>query len=141
MCKQCILVALDETNKSTTLSNIIKELKISHINKKAKPIKMSFAAQILQPGGGILLIPFIRSVIMCLFITTLTAFVVGVARVHMAILSLLAGGLLLSISFFMSEYEKAMENAKARARNGEAKEGASSTPQTSGAETERAKTD
>jgi hypothetical protein len=102
---------------------------------------MSFAAQILQPGGGILLIPFIRSVIMCLFITTLTAFLVGVARVHMAILSLLAGGLLLSISFFMTEYEKAMENAKARARNGEAKEGAASAPQTSGAQTERAKTD
>ena len=65
---------------------------------------MSFVAQILQPGGGLLLIPFIRSVIMCLFMLTVTAFVAGVARIHMAILASLAGGLLLSISFFMGEY-------------------------------------
>ena len=51
---------------------------------------------------------------MCLFLTTSTAFVIGVARVHMAILSCLGGGLLLSISFFMSEYDKAQEHAKRR---------------------------
>jgi hypothetical protein len=79
----------------------------------------SFAAQILQPGGGILLIPFIRSVIMCLLLTTLTGFLIGVARVHMAVLSFLGGGLLFSISFFMTEYDKALDSAKAKARTGE----------------------
>ncbi len=44
--------------------------------------------------------------------TTVTAFILGVARIHMAILSVLAGGLLLSISFFMGEYEKAVNNGK-----------------------------
>jgi len=71
---------------------------------------MSFVAQILQPGGGILVIPFIRSVIMCLFLLTSTAFIAGIARVHMAILAFLAGCLLLSISFFMSEYDKVVNS-------------------------------
>ena len=78
---------------------------------------MSFAAQILSPGGGVLLIPFIRMVIMVLFCTTAIAFCFGIARIHMAILSLLAGGLLLAISFFMTEYEKALGNAKRKARS------------------------
>ena len=34
----------------------------------------------------------------------------------MAILSFLAGGLLMAISFFMNEYEKALANSKAKAR-------------------------
>lgn len=89
--------------------------------------RMSFVQQILAPGGGILLIPFIRSVIMCLFMTTVTAFLCGVARIHMAILSVLAGGLLLSISFFMSEFEKVQKS-----RNG---------PSNSSSAGERAKTD
>jgi len=93
---------------------------------------MSFVAQILQPGGGLLLIPFIRSVIMCLFMLTVTAFVAGVARVHMAILASLAGGLLLSISFFMSEYDKAMTASKEKSRSG----AGSATPAS-----ERAKSD
>ena len=92
---------------------------------------MSFAQQILAPGGGILLIPFIRSVIMCLFMTTVTAFLCGVARIHMAILSVLAGGLLLSISFFMSEFEKVQKS-----RNG-----ASTSTGASSSTGERAKTD
>ena len=63
----------------------------------------------------------------------------GVARVHMAILSFLAGGLLVSISFFMSEYDKAVEKSKAKARTGEGSSGTSSSAaSTSG---ERAKTD
>lgn len=76
----------------------------------------SFVSQILSPGGGILLIPFIRMVIMVLFCTTSIAFCFGVARIHMAILSFLAGGLLMAISFFMNEYEKALANSKAKAR-------------------------
>mmetsp|Transcript_23133 Transcript_23133/g.33852 ORF Transcript_23133/g.33852 Transcript_23133/m.33852 type:complete len:96 (-) Transcript_23133:163-450(-) len=95
---------------------------------------MSMISQILSPGGGILLIPFIRGVIMCLFATTTTAFLCGVARIHMAILSFLAGCLLLSISFFVGEYEKAMSN-KSRGSSG----GASSSD--SAAAGERAKTD
>jgi hypothetical protein len=75
---------------------------------------MSFVSQILQPGGGILLIPFIRTVILCLFATTVTAFLCGVARVHMAILSCLGGGLLLSISFFMNEYDKVLGDARTK---------------------------
>jgi hypothetical protein len=94
---------------------------------------MSFVAQILQPGGGLLLIPFIRSVIMCLFMLTVTAFVAGVARIHMAILASLAGGLLLSISFFMGEYEKAMSASKVKGRTGAVNATAASA--------ERAKTD
>ncbi len=94
----------------------------------------SFAAQILSPGGGILLIPFIRLVIMVLFCTTTTAFCFGVARIHMAILSFLAGGLLLAISFFMSEYEKALENSKRKSASVESVAASSNTG-------ERAKTD
>ena len=100
---------------------------------------MSFAAQILQPGGGILLIPFIRTVITCLFLTTITAFIIGVARIHMAILSCLAGGLLLSISFFMSEYDKVLENKNNRAAVAGAGAGGATTSTTSSGE--RAKTD
>lgn len=63
-----------------------------------------------------LLIPFIRNVILCLFATTVTAFFCGVARVHMAILSCLGGGLLLSISFFMNEYDKVLGDARNQTR-------------------------
>ena len=102
---------------------------------------MSFAAQILQPGGGILLIPFIRTVITCLFLTTITAFIIGVARIHMAILSCLAGGLLLSISFFMSEYDKVLENKNNRAAVAGAGAGAGGATTSTTSSGERAKTD
>lgn len=94
---------------------------------------MSFVSQILTPGGGVLLIPFIRMVIGVLFCTTFVAFCFGIARIHMAILSFLAGGLLIAISFFMSEYEKALANSKRKSAST-----ASSTTAPSG---ERAKTD
>lgn len=55
-----------------------------------------------------ILIPFIRFVIVLLMLTTSTTFVFGVARLHMGILTVLSGGLLLSISFFESEYKKAV---------------------------------
>ena len=82
-----------------------------------------------------LLIPFIRMVIMVLFCTTSIAFCFGVARVHMAILSFLAGGLLLAISFFMSEYEKALANSKRKSSS------TAPTGATAVAAGERAKTD
>jgi len=72
----------------------------------------SFAAQLLAPGGGMIMIPFIRGVIGCLLFTTAGAFAFGVARLHMGILSFLSIGLLLSISFFEKEYAKAMSMRK-----------------------------
>ena len=65
-------------------------------------------SQLLAPGGGVMLIPFIRYVIMLLLLVTSTAFILGVARIHMAILSFLSGGLLVSITLFQSEYDKVM---------------------------------
>ena len=69
-------------------------------------------SQLFAPGGGVVLIPFIRFVIGCLLLTTLSAFTFGVARIHMAILSILSGGLLWSISFFQREYEKATKSGR-----------------------------
>ena len=66
----------------------------------------SFFSQILQPGGGIMLLPFIRGVIGLLLLLTTTAAVFDVARIHMVILSFLSAGLLVSLSFFESEYNK-----------------------------------
>ena len=61
----------------------------------------------MQPGGGLLLIPFVRAVIGTLLVLTLAGFCVGIARIHMAILSFLSAGLLFSISMFEREYKKA----------------------------------
>jgi hypothetical protein len=63
-------------------------------------------SQILEPGGGVMLLPFVRTVIAFLLLLCLTAAVFDVARIHMLILSFLSGGLLLSLSFFESEYKK-----------------------------------
>lgn len=67
----------------------------------------SFVAQVMQPGGGVMLLPFVRVVIAILLVLTLSGFLAGVARIHMAILSFLSAGLLLSLSFFESEFKKA----------------------------------
>ena len=67
---------------------------------------MSFVKNLLAPGGGMALIPFIRYTIACLLLVCMAAFASGVARIHMAILGFLSGGLLISLSFFQSEYEK-----------------------------------
>jgi hypothetical protein len=66
----------------------------------------SFMAQVMQPGGGVMLLPFVRGVIGLLLVLTLIGFSVGVARIHMAILSFLSAGLLVSLSMFESEYKK-----------------------------------
>jgi hypothetical protein len=67
---------------------------------------MSFVSQVLEPGGGIKLLPFVRVVIGFLLLLTLIGFFVGVARIHMAILSFLSAGLLISLSFFEQEYKR-----------------------------------
>lgn len=58
-----------------------------------------------------MLLPFVRLVVMFLLLLTSTAFVCGVARIHMAVLSFLGGGLLFSLSFFEAEYKKAQQRA------------------------------
>lgn len=67
----------------------------------------SFIAQILEPGGGVVLLPFVRLVIICLLCLTVGAAIANVARVHMIILSVLSFGLLLSLQFFEAELKRA----------------------------------
>jgi hypothetical protein len=66
----------------------------------------SFFAEIMQPGGGIILIPFVRVIITILLVLTLMGFVAGVARIHMGVLSFLSAGLLFSLSMFEREFNK-----------------------------------
>jgi ER protein Pkr1 len=63
-------------------------------------------SQILQPGGGVMLIPFVRLVVCLLLLLTVGAAVLDLARIHMVVLSVLSSGLLLSLSFFESEIKK-----------------------------------
>lgn len=58
-----------------------------------------------------MLLPLVRLVIGCLLMLTTGAFFAGVARIHMAILTTLSAGLLVSLSFFESEYKKAQMQA------------------------------
>lgn len=67
-----------------------------------------FIQQILSPGGGLMLIPFTRAVICCLFLTTFSVFLIGVARVHMLILSFLSGGMWFALGYFEKAYKNAM---------------------------------
>lgn len=66
----------------------------------------SFVSSFLEPGGGIRLLPFVRVVIGILLLLTLAGAFFDVARIHMIILSFLSAGLLFSLSFFESEYNK-----------------------------------
>eukprot|EP00977_Amphora_coffeiformis_P001540 scaffold296_cov102-Amphora_coffeaeformis.AAC.28 len=66
----------------------------------------SFVAQIMQPGGGVMLLPFVRFVIGILLVLTIAGAIVDFARIHMVILAFLSGGLLISLSFFESEFKK-----------------------------------
>ncbi|GAX27971.1 hypothetical protein FisN_32Lu025 [Fistulifera solaris] len=75
----------------------------------------SFMSQILEPGGGVMLLPFVRTVIAFLLLLCLTAALFDVARIHMLILSFLSGGLLLSLSFFEQEYKKVRRAANSQA--------------------------
>jgi hypothetical protein len=61
----------------------------------------SFVSQIMAPGGGVMLLPFVRLVIGILLILTITAAVLGVARIHMMILSVLSAGTLFSGYYVM----------------------------------------
>ena len=67
----------------------------------------SLISDIMQPGGGIMLLPFVRVIISLLLVLTLAGFCAGVARIHMLVLSFLSAGLLFSLSFFEREFNKA----------------------------------
>jgi ER protein Pkr1 len=67
----------------------------------------SFISQIMEPGGGVVLLPFVRVVIICLLCLTVGAAIANVARLHMIILSVLSFGLLLSLQFFEAELNRA----------------------------------
>ena len=60
----------------------------------------------MAPGGGIALLPYIRFIIGLLLVLTLIGTVVGIARIHMIILSFLAGGLLVSLTMFEREFKR-----------------------------------
>ena len=66
----------------------------------------SLISEIMQPGGGVILIPFVRVVIAILLVLTIMGFVANVARIHMVILGCLSAGLLFSLSFFEREFNK-----------------------------------
>ena len=66
----------------------------------------------MEPGGGVMLLPFVRLVIVCLLVLCLTAAFFDVARIHFVILSVLSGGLLLSLQFFESEFKKARHGSR-----------------------------
>jgi hypothetical protein len=44
---------------------------------------MSFFSQMMEPGGGVLLLPFVRVVIGMLMVMTTMGAIAGVARIHM----------------------------------------------------------
>jgi hypothetical protein len=75
---------------------------------------MSFLSQMMEPGGGVLLLPFVRVVIGLLLLLTTFAAILGLARIHMIILSFLSGGLLLSLYFFENEYNKMKASSSSR---------------------------
>ena len=60
----------------------------------------------MQPGGGVMLLPFVRFVIGLLLVLTIGGAIVDFARIHMIILAFLSGGLLVSLSFFETEFKK-----------------------------------
>jgi hypothetical protein len=62
--------------------------------------------EIMAPGGGVMLIPFVRIVIAILLIMTIMGFVANVARIHMVVLGFLSTGLLVSLSMFEREFNK-----------------------------------
>mmetsp|Transcript_15757 Transcript_15757/g.32284 ORF Transcript_15757/g.32284 Transcript_15757/m.32284 type:complete len:93 (+) Transcript_15757:173-451(+) len=66
----------------------------------------SIVSQLLAPGGGILLIPFIKGVVFCLLIVTSACMVADVARIHMAVLSFLSAGLLVSLTMFQNAWDR-----------------------------------
>jgi ER protein Pkr1 len=76
-------------------------------NSRLALIMTSLFAEIMQPGGGVILIPFVRVVIALLLVLTIMGFLAGVARIHMVVLAFLSSGLLFSLSMFEKEFRRA----------------------------------
>mmetsp|Transcript_6470 Transcript_6470/g.9705 ORF Transcript_6470/g.9705 Transcript_6470/m.9705 type:complete len:91 (-) Transcript_6470:251-523(-) len=74
---------------------------------------MSLIQDLLKPGGGIALIPFIRMTILLLLVMVIGMGIADIARIHMVVLGCLSIGLLISISWF----EKAWNDVQ-RSRGG-----------------------
>eukprot|EP01082_Thalassiosira_pseudonana_P002287 g2050.t1 g2050 contig11:612374-613105(-) len=92
----------------------------------------SFISELLKPGGGIALIPFIRMTIATLLLMVVIMFIADIARIHMVILAFLAGGLLASISWF----EKAWNDVQ-RSRSEGGASATSSTVSSAGGKEEK----
>ena len=86
-------------NKATNSSHIVVSL-LAHTSMA------SFISQVMEPGGGLLLLPFVRFVIGCLLVLTTCAAVMNVARIHMIILTILSTGLFISLHWFETEFRK-----------------------------------
>ncbi len=105
---------MNDTHSNLTSAN--NKLHIDLSNKSTQPVQnstmatqnLNFIQQILSPGGGMLLIPFTRAVILCLLLTTLTVLFMGIARIHMFILSVLSAGMWFALGLFEREFSKAM---------------------------------
>ncbi len=77
----------------------------------------NFITTIMSPGGGVHLIPFTRLIICCLFLTTSTVFLMGVARIHMFILSALSVGFYFALGVFQREYTKFLDGDSSSSKN------------------------
>ena len=75
-------------------------------------------SQIMAPGGGLSLIPFTRGVIICLWIITTTVYIMGMARLHMAILSFLSAGMYFSLGYLQRAYENTIRINDSSSSNG-----------------------
>lgn len=71
---------------------------------------MSFVSDLLKPGGGIALIPFIRGTILLLLMMVILMGIFDVARIHMVVLAFLSVGLLVSISMFERAWNDVQRN-------------------------------
>mmetsp|Transcript_8879 Transcript_8879/g.10283 ORF Transcript_8879/g.10283 Transcript_8879/m.10283 type:complete len:103 (-) Transcript_8879:266-574(-) len=77
----------------------------------------SFVAQIMAPGGGILLLPFTRAIVCCLFFTATAVFILGVARIHMFILGSMCLGMYFALGIFQKEYKAFLGADDKQAKN------------------------
>lgn len=98
----------------------------------------SFISQVMQPGGGVMLLPLVRGVIGVLLVLTLAGFLSGVARIHMAVLSFLGAGLLFSLSMFESEFKRLQSRQSSSSSSSSSSTTTTTTTTTSG---KNAKTD
>lgn len=98
--------ATQESKRQHRLAHLLGITPLPSLPRYSFTTTMTFIADVMAPGGGVLLLPFVRVVISILLVCCVGTFIAGVARIHMAILSFLSGGLLVSLHMF----EKAFNN-------------------------------